>query len=174
MRNNTSLTGRERVFGDEEVIVTKTDLKGHITYANRVFLGISELPLGETIGAPHSLIRHPDMPRCVFKLLWERIESGKEIFAYVINRALSGDHYWVFAHATPSYGPDGKLCGYHSNRRVPKKSTIESVIRPLYAELRGIEEKHADRKQGMNMAYAALMQKLTDGGTDYDRFVFSI
>ncbi len=174
MRNNTLLTGQERTFGESEIIVTKTDLKGHITYANRVFLGISELSLDAAIGAPHSVIRHPDMPRCVFKLLWERIESGKEIFAYVINRALSGDHYWVFAHATPSYGPDGKLSGYHSNRRVPKRAAIDSVIKPLYAELRAIEQKHADRKQGMNTAYAALMEKLTNGGTDYDRFVFSI
>ena len=174
MRNNTSLTGCERSFGEHDVIVTKTDLKGHITYANRVFLGISELELNQTIGAPHSLIRHPDMPRCIFKLLWERIENGKEIFAYVLNRAFSGDHYWVFAHATPSYAADGRLCGYHSNRRVPKKSAIETVIKPLYGELRAIEQKHTDRKQGMNMAYAALMQKLTDGGTDYDRFVFSI
>ncbi len=121
MRNNTSLTGCERSFGENDVIVTKTDLKGQITYANRVFLGISELTLDDAIGAPHSLIRHPDMPRCVFKLLWERIENGKEIFAYVLNRAFSGDHYWVFAHATPSYGGNGQLSGYHSNRRAPKK-----------------------------------------------------
>ncbi len=173
MRNNTLLTGQERSFGASEIIVTKTDLKGHITYANRVFLGLSALRLDQAIGAPHSLIRHPDMPRCVFKLLWERIESGQEIFAYVLNRASCGDHYWVFAHATPSYDAGGKLCGYHSNRRVPKKSAID-VIKPLYAELRAIERKDADRKQGMNMAYAALMQKLTHGGTDYDRFVFSI
>lgn len=173
MRNNTSLTGRERHFGEDDVIVTKTDLQGRITYANRVFLGISELDLDRAIGAPHCLIRHPDMPRCVFKLLWERIQAGKEIFAYVVNRALSGDHYWVFAHATPSFAADGQVCGYHSNRRVPRKDAIESV-RPLYAELCEIESKHADRKLGMNMAYAALIQKLTDKGTDYDRFVFSI
>lgn len=174
MRNNTSLTGRERSFPEDDVIVTKTDLKGHITYANRVFLGLSELDLSDTIGAPHSIIRHPDMPRCVFKLLWERIQGGKEIFAYVLNRAMTGDHYWVFAHATPSFGPDGKITGYHSNRRAPKKSTIESVIKPLYAELSAVEQSHADRKQGMNLAYAKLMQKLTDEGTDYDRFIFSI
>lgn len=174
MRNNASLTGRELSFGKDDVIVTKTDLKGHITYANRVFLGLSELALSQAIGAPHSIIRHPDMPRCVFKLLWERIQGGKEIFAYVLNRAVSGDHYWVFAHATPSFGPDGTISGYHSNRRVPKKSTIESVIKPLYAELSAIERGHADRKHGMNVAYAKLMQKLTDGGTDYDRFIFSI
>ncbi|HWA49576.1 MAG TPA: PAS domain-containing protein [Dongiaceae bacterium] len=174
MRTDIVLTGRERHFNPDEVIVTKTDLKGRITYANRVFLGISQLNLKQAIGAPHSLIRHPDMPRCVFKLLWDRIESGKEIFAYVLNRAISGDHYWVFAHATPSFDSKGQIIGYHSNRRVPKKETIESVIRPLYAELRMIEEKAADRKVGMHAAYAHLLEKLTKGGTDYDRFIFSI
>jgi hypothetical protein len=174
MKADVSLTGRERSFGEDEVIVTKTDLKGRITYANRVFLGLSEIDLDHAIGAPHSLIRHPDMPRCIFKLLWERIESGKEIFAYVINRALTGDHYWVFAHATPSFADDGQIIGYHSNRRAPNTDAVDAVIKPLYAELNAIEQTHADRKLGMNMAYAALLQKLTDKGTDYDRFVFSI
>ena len=174
MRREIQPSGVERFFDEDEIIVSKTDTNGLITYANDVFIRVSGWTEAELLGAPHSIIRHPDMPRCVFKLLWERIESGKEIFAYVLNRAFSGDHYWVFAHATPSYTADGRLCGYHSNRRTPRKSAIEAVIKPLYAELRAIEQKHADRKQGMNMAYAALMQKLTDGGTDYDRFVFSI
>jgi hypothetical protein len=174
MNSRKPLTGRERRFAADDVIVTKTDLKGRITYANRVFLGLSEIDLDKAIGAPHSLIRHPDMPRCIFKLLWERIESGKEIFAYVINRALTGDHYWVFAHATPSFGDDGQVIGYHSNRRAPNTGAVDAVIKPLYAELSAIEQKHADRKQGLNTAYAALLQKLTDKGTDYDRFVFSI
>jgi PAS domain-containing protein len=168
------LTGRERNFSEDEIIVSKTDLKGRLTYANRVFLDIADLGLKQTIGAPHSLIRHPHMPRCVFKLLWERIQSGRELFAYVMNRAASGDHYWVLAHVTPSYDADGAISGYHSNRRVAKKSAVETVIAPLYGELRAIEENHADRKQGMNVAYAALKDKLIAKGTDYDRFIFSL
>jgi PAS domain S-box-containing protein len=171
---NTTLTGRERHFGADEVIVSKTDLKGRITYANRVFLNIAGLTLKQAIGAPHSLIRHPHMPRCVFKLLWTRIEAGHEVFAYVLNRAMNGDHYWVLAHVTPSYGADGRITGFHSNRRVPKKATVDSVFVPLYAELRAIEESHANRKDGMNVAYAALNEKLTSMGVDYDRFVFSL
>jgi PAS domain S-box-containing protein len=171
---NATLTGRERHFGADEVIVSKTDLKGRITYANRVFLNIAGLTLKQAIGAPHSLIRHPHMPRCVFKLLWTRIEAGHEVFAYVLNRAMNGDHYWVLAHVTPSYDAGGKISGYHSNRRVPKKSTVDSVFVPLYAELRGIEESHANRKDGMNAAYAALNEKLTSMGVDYDRFIFSL
>jgi len=171
---NAPLTGRERNFGEDEIIVSKTDLKGRLVYANRVFLDIADLSLKQTIGEPHSLIRHPQMPRSVFKLLWERIQSGRELFAYVVNRAVNGDHYWVLAHVTPSYAADGQISGYHSNRRVAKRSAVETVIAPLYAELRGIEENHANRKEGMNAAYAALNEKLTAKGTDYDRFIFSL
>ncbi len=171
---NAVLTGRERTFAPDEVIVSKTDLKGRLTYANRVFLNIADLGLKQTIGAPHSLIRHPHMPRSIFQLLWERIQSGREIFAFVVNRAMNGDHYWVLAHVTPSYGADGQISGYHSNRRVAKPAVVETVIAPLYAELRAIEEKHANRKEGMHAAYAALNDKLTAKGTDYDRFIFSL
>lgn len=174
MRKDVSLTGRERNFSADDVIVTKTDLKGHITYANRVFLQMAQLDLKQVIGAPHSIIRHPAMPRCVFKLLWDRLAGGHEVFAYVVNRALSGDHYWVFAHVTPSYGPDGKVAGYHSNRRVADPSKVTGIIEPLYAELLAVEQKHADRKQGMNAAFALLLDKLKTAGTDYDRFIFSI
>jgi PAS domain S-box-containing protein len=80
-------TGRERTWGDEEIIVSKTDLKGIITYANRTFLNVAGYTEEEVLGKPHNMIRHPDMPRCVFKLLWDTIESGNEIFAYVKNMA---------------------------------------------------------------------------------------
>ncbi|MEQ1755997.1 MAG: chemotaxis protein [Micropepsaceae bacterium] len=173
MRTSPTLTGHERTFDPGDVIVTKTDLKGRITYANRVFLGISQLELSHTLDAPHSLIRHPSMPRCVFKLLWERIEAGKEIFAYVINRAMNGDHYWVFAHVTPSFGPNGEIAGYHSNRRVPDRRVIDSVIKPLYDDLCGIEQKGSGRKDGITAAYEALHQRLQSRGLDYDRFIFS-
>ena len=79
--DRTQLTGHERTFAPDEFIVSKTDVKGHITYANEVFLRISGFDEEEVIGAPHSLVRHPDMPRCVFKLLWETIQAKKEIFA---------------------------------------------------------------------------------------------
>ena len=174
MAQQISLTGHERTFPSDDVIVSKTDLKGRITYANRVFLDIAQLDLKQALGAPHSLIRHPDMPRCVFKFLWDRIQAGHEVFAYVINRAMNGDHYWVFAHVTPSYGPDGALVGYHSNRRVPNRTTIETVIRPLYAGLLAEEGRHANGKEGMNAGFAMLVAKLKAADVDYDRFVFSI
>lgn len=174
MQAGIPLTGHERSFPVSEVIVTKTDLKGRITYANQCFLSISNLTETQALGAPHSIIRHPHMPRCIFKLLWEHVESGREIFAYVLNRATTGDHYWVFAHVTPTLGPDGKVIGYHSNRRVPDKAKIERVIKPLYDELLQIEAREADRKVGMNRAYETLLDKLKSQRMSYDQFIFSI
>jgi hypothetical protein len=174
MTIDRSLTGRERYFDASDVIVTKTDLKGRITYANRTFLDIASLDVRHTLDAPHNVIRHPDMPRSVFWLLWETIQAGKEIFAYVLNRAANGDHYWVFAHVTPSFNEKGEIIGYHSNRRVPRREPIEKVIKPIYAELLAIENGHANRKDGMHAAVAALTEKLTNAKVSYDEFIFSI
>lgn len=166
-------SGRERTFGVDEVIVSKTDTRGIITYANDVFLRIAGMSERDAIGAPHSIIRHPDMPRAVFKLLWDTVQHGDEIFAYVVNLASNGDHYWVFAHITPTFGPDGTIIGYHSNRRVPDRSAIEALT-PLYARLKGIEDAAADRAAGLDASIAALHATLADLGIGYDEFVFSL
>lgn len=169
-----NLTGVERHFDPNEIIVTKTDLGGKIIYANPVFLRISQLAEREAIGAPHNLIRHPDMPRCIFRLLWETIQSGKEIFAYVLNRATNGDHYWVFAHVTPSSDSRGKITGYHSNRRVPDLRVIEQTIRPLYQELLKEERQHSSNSQAMAASTGKLNSLLAGKGVDYERFIFSL
>ena len=122
----------ERTFKENEIIVSKTDLKGIITYANRTFLEVAMYSEEEVLGQPHSMIRHPDMPRCVFKFLWDTIASGKEIFAYVKNMAKNGDHYWVFAHVTPTFDSEGKIIGYHSNRRCPERNQVR-IFDDLFA-----------------------------------------
>jgi len=167
------LTGKERTFDPDEFIVSKTDLKGGITYANRVFLKIAGYNEDEVLGQPHSIVRHPDMPRCVFQLLWDRIAAGKEIFAYVINTAKNGDHYWVFAHVTPSFDAAGKVTGYHSNRRRPEPHQINAV-KPLYEALCKEEDSHADRKAGLDASTAVLTQILDEKGIGYDEFVLAI
>lgn len=166
-------TGRESPFADEEIIVSKTDLKGRITYANDVFLRVSQYPAKDILGQPHSVIRHPDMPRAIFKLLWETIEAGGEIFAYVLNMAANGDHYWVFAHVTPSFDAAGKIIGYHSNRRKPMPAQIAKIA-PMYRALLDQERAAPDRKVGMNQAYDRLFADLQAKGVTYDQFAFSI
>ena len=166
-------TGVERTFGVDDVIVSKTDTRGIITYANDVFLELAGLAEHQAIGAPHSVIRHPDMPRAVFKLLWDTVTRGEEIFAYVLNMAANGDHYWVFAHVTPTFAVDGGITGFHSNRRVPERAAI-AAIRPLYAELRAIEERAPDRARGLEASVARLHDSLRSNGASYDEFVFSL
>lgn len=174
MVTNHTLTGQERTFNDDDIIVSKTNLKGHLTYANKIFLDISGYKEQDVLGKAHNFIRHPDMPRCIFKLLWETLASGNEIFAYINNRAKSGDHYWVYAHVTPSWDDDGKIIGYHSNRRVPDRRILDEHIIPLYKQLKTEESKHSNGKEGMAAGLKMLQNILNDAGIAYDEFMATI
>lgn len=169
-----TLTGVERFFEPNEIIVSKTDLTGRITYANHVFQRVALYSERELLGAPHSIVRHPDMPRCVFKLLWDVIQAGNEIFAFVVNRAKNGDHYWVLAHVTPSWDDAGNMIGYHSSRRVPDPATVQDVVAPLYKQLLDLENSYANRKDGMQASFQAVLDLLEEKGVGYDEFVFSL
>lgn len=166
-------TGKERSFGTDEIIVSKTDTKGRLRYVNDVFCRVSLFQQSELIGQPHSLIRHPDMPRCVFKLLWDTIEAGNEIFAYVKNMAKNGDHYWVLAHVTPSFDANGAISGFHSNRRVADRAAL-AQIEPLYRKLLAEEERRENKRDGMMAAYDMLTSVLKQQDIEYDRFIFSL
>jgi PAS domain S-box-containing protein len=167
-------TGRESPFGDEELIVTKTDPKGRIIYANDVFLRVSHYALEEVLGQPHSLVRHPAMPRCIFRMMWETISAGGEFFGYIQNLASNGDHYWVFAHVTPSFDGKGQIQGFHSNRRHPDPAQV-ARIQPVYARLLTQEEQAgSDRREALRRASAMLDEMLREQGKAYDEFVFSL
>ena len=167
-------TGVEDFLGEEELIVSKTDLKGRITYANDVFLRVSKFKQSELIGAPHSLIRHPDMPRCVFKLLWDTLQSRQEIFAYVVNLAKDGSHYWVFAHVTPTFDNDHKIISFHSNRRVPDPKVIKTAIAPLYAEVLREESMHRNGKDALAAGYRRLIDFVASQKVSYDELIFAL
>lgn len=170
---NVVPTGVERFFGADEIIVSKTDLKGIITYANPVFLKVAGFTEEEILGKPHNIIRHPDMPRCVFKLLWDTIASGREIFAYVKNMSVNGDHYWVHAHVTPTFGRDGQITGYHSNRRVASRAAVEKA-EALYRDLRAEELRQSDPRAALAASLDMMNRALANANVDYDRFVWSL
>ena len=169
--NDLSVTGVERFFEDGEIIVSKTDLKGRMTYTNDVFLKIAGFTERECFQKPHRMIRHPDMPRCIFKLLWDTLQNGQEIFAYVVNRARNGDHYWVLAHVTPSWDTSGNITSYHSNRRVPDRKIVTESIIPLYAQLLAEEKKHSNSKEGMAASTGMVVDLLTQNNLEYDQFI---
>ena len=166
-------SGVERSFGEDEIIVSKTDLTGKITYANDVFLRVSGYTEDELLGTAHSIIRHPEMPRAVFKLLWDVLGSGREIFAYVNNMARNGDNYWVLAHVTPSFDRTGTIIGYHSNRRVPEQAKLAKV-KPVYEALLAAERRHADRRDGLVASVALLDATLAQAGLSYEEWIWTL
>jgi len=174
MARQITPSGRETFFPATELIVSKTDLKGRITYANRLFCEVAGFSAAELDGQPHSIIRHPDMPRAVFKLLWDTVEQGREIFAFVKNMARNGDHYWVFAHVTPSFDLNGKIIGYHSNRRAPDRAAIEGAIAPLYDQVLKIERSHANGKDALAAGTQALTEFVASKRVSYDELVFTL
>ncbi|MGY1624973.1 PAS domain-containing protein [Geodermatophilus sp. SYSU D00965] len=166
-------TGEERTFRLDELIVSKTDPRGVITYANDVFLRISGYELDEVIGQPHNLIRHPEMPRAVFALLWSTLAEGRELFAYINNLASDGAHYWVLAHVTPSYGPDGRVVGYHSNRRRPAPGAVRRIT-PLYQQLLAEERRHPNAKAAVAASSRLLEELVTAQAGSYEEFIWSV
>src|SRR5574343_303259 len=116
MRTNFPVTTVEQHLRDDTLIVSKTDLKGRITYINRDFLEISGFTEVELIGEPHNLVRHPDMPPEAFEDLWRDIKAGRPWTGFVKNRCKNGDYYWVLANATPIM-ENGQIVGYMSVRR---------------------------------------------------------
>lgn len=165
-------TGVERTFGTDEIIVSKTDLQGRITYANDVFCRVAGYDEADLIGKPHSVVRHPDMPRVVFRLLWDTLGAGREVFAYIDNLAADGAHYWVLAHVTPSWR-DGRVVGYHSNRRLPERPAVAAAS-ALYAPLRAEERRHTRPADAMAASGVLLDAHLAARGQDYEEFVWSL
>ncbi|WP_135081718.1 PAS domain S-box protein [Terasakiella sp. SH-1] len=165
---------KEVFFNNHELIVSKTDLKGRITYANDVFLKVSGYGLDEIMGQPHNMIRHDFMPRSVFHLLWTTLQERKEIFAYVVNKTKNDGHYWVLAHVTPSLNLEGDVIGYHSSRRVPERDLLEGHIIPLYNELNRIEQAANNRKLGMQDAVSYLQDVVQGYAPDYHQFILTL
>lgn len=174
MKPHITPTATEIFFDRDHFIVSKTDLKGRITYVNRSFCTVAGYQESELLGAPHSIIRHPDMPRAIFKLLWDRLAEGHEVFAYVKNMTRGGDFYWVFAHVTPSYDAAGRMIGFHSNRRLPNPQIVRDAITPLYAELKRVEDTVANAKQGLVASSKMLHDIVAAKARSYDELVFSL
>lgn len=172
MKQSITPTSVERQMREDDFIVSKTDLKGRITYGNRIFIEFSGYSEAELIGAQHNIIRHPDMPRAVFKLLWDTIQAKKECNAYVKNMAKDGSYYWVFANVTPNFDNNGNVTGYFSVRRKPKASGVETVTGLYRAMLQ--EEQRAGARDAIAASTRILTDLLTAKGLSYDELVLAI
>jgi PAS domain S-box-containing protein len=172
MKQPITPTSVERQMREDDFIVSKTDLKGRITYGNRIFIEFSGYSEAELLGAQHNIIRHPDMPRAVFKLLWDTIQAKKECNAYVKNMAKDGSFYWVFANVTPNFDNNGNVSGYFSVRRKPKTSGVETVTGLYRAMLQ--EEQRAGARDAIAASTRILTDLLAAKGLSYDELVLAI
>jgi hypothetical protein len=113
------------------------------------------------------------MPRSVFKLLWDTLRDGRELFAYVVNMASDGAHYWVLAHVTPSFDTNGKMVGFHSNRRRPDPAAVATAAE-FYAQLRAEERRHASSPAALDASWTMLQQALAERGQTYEEYVWEL
>lgn len=147
-----------------DMIVSKSDAEGNITYTNPIFMKISGYTQGELLDQPHSLLRHPDMPKVIFKYLWDNLKAGKDVNAFVKNLCKDGGFYWVCAQVRVANNPDGSFRNYVSTRKLMSEGA-RKVIEPLYAKLLEIE-----KSDGVEASEKALMDWLSENGQSAETF----
>lgn len=171
--NFTSVINEEVTLSDDEFIVSKSDLRGHLVYVNRIFMEMALLSEEQLLNVNHNIIRHPDMPKGVYKLLWTTIKKGQEFFGYVKNFRGDGRYYWVFANITPEYDTNGKVSGYLSVRRKPPAAAI-TTIAPIYQQMLQIENSAVSSKMAEEKSIEFLQQQLESMKVSYQDFVINL
>lgn len=117
----------EEVYFQGGVMITETDPHGIITYANRKFREMTVFSKKELIGSPHSINRHPDMPKAAFKIVWDKLKEGEMWEGYVKNMRSDGKYYWVIVWIKPKYDNEGNLTGYIAGRKVPNRDMVKKM-----------------------------------------------
>ena len=158
-------TGKETKLSSQQMLVSKTDAKGIISFGNDTFVRVSGYSESEIIGEPHNILRHPDMPKAIFYLMWKSIKSGKNIMAVVKNLSKCGNHYWVTTDFEIRKDRDGRIQSYIAFRQAAPRNVIKE-IEPLYAKMLDIEKSH-----GMDESLEYFYGCLDEKGMSYDEFI---
>ena len=158
-------TDVEKEVRDIDIIVSKGNEAGDITYANPIFFNIAGYTQSELMDKPHSIIRHPSMPKSIFKLLWEHLKSGQDTNVFTKNLCKDGGFYWVFAHVRVATNPDGSFRNYVSTRKA-MSTTARAVIEPLYAKM--LEAEGSDGN--MDASQSVLEEFLASRGGSIETF----
>ena len=162
-------TNKEIMLNPKRYIVSKTDAKGIIEYANDYFVEVCGYSEEELVGKPHSIVRHPDMPKIVFKMMWDRISNRQNIMAVVKNLAKNGDHYWVITEFEPKVNPiTNEIISHTAFRKAAPRKAIEAM-EPIYAKLLELE-----KEGGMEASEKFLIGFLEEKKMTYDEFVDGI
>ncbi len=165
----TELTGRERPLVPSEIISTQTDTRGVITYINKAFTQVTGFSREDAVGRPHNLIRHPDVPRGLYYLLWDAIKSGEQFFAVTKNRCKNGDHYWTLGMFQPNFAGD-EITGFRSTRKGLRDEALKAEFDDLYRAVRRVELEKPRPRQ-VEAGHKALKKQLKKHGyRDYESF----
>jgi len=156
---------KEIVFSKKKFIVSKTDTKGNILFINKSFAEISGYSEEEIIGMPHNVLRHPDMPRSIFFLVWNSLLAGREVSGVIKNLAKSGKYYWVIADFSIKRDNSGKIESFTAFRRSAPDQVIEE-IEELYETMINIEKKH-----GIEGSLSYLESFLEEKGVNYEEYL---
>ena len=152
-------------FSKKKFIVSKTDTCGNILFINKNFSDISGYNEDELIGAPHNVMRHPDMPRSIFFLIWNSLQSGMAVSGVVKNLAKSGKYYWVIADFSFKRDRSGKIVSFTSFRRAAPQQVIDE-IEELYATMISLEKKN-----GVKGSLGYLESFLEEKHLSYDQYL---
>lgn len=168
-----NLAGEKEVtFKSSELIISKTDLQGKVTYANRTFMKVANYSERDLLGQNHNIIRHPTMPRGVFYGLWSTLKSGNEFFGFIKNYTFDKNYYWVFANVTPDL-VNGKAVGYYSVRRTPPKQVIPDIEK-VYRQMIELEQR-TERSKASETSWQWLNDLIRkDYHQNYEEFALSL
>lgn len=172
MSQSITPVNREVRLNESDLFVSKTCPKGRITYANRHFMAIAGFTESQLLDQPHNLVRHPDMPRGVYRLMWQALREGNEFFGFIKNLTADGSYYWVFANVTPDLDSDDNVRGYYSVRRKPPASAI-ATMEALYRKMLEIE-KEGTGTEVVERSARYLTDWVSATGLDYNRLVMRL
>jgi len=156
---------KEVSFKEYELIVSTTDKKGNILYANDIFCKVAGYKKDELINKPHNIIRHPDMPKAVFKLLWDRVLNNQTIYAFVKNKTKDGNYYWVKAFVSAILDENNQIKKLVSYRKKANSYAVK-VVGKLFKQLVEYEKDHTVKE-----SVEFLERYLDDRNLNYDQFV---
>ncbi|MDO5105148.1 PAS domain-containing protein [Capnocytophaga sp.] len=160
---------KEVLWDKTKIIISETDSFGTITSVNSVFSDVSGYTIDELVGQPHSIIRHPDMPKIIFKMLWENLKQGNNFIGIVKNLAKSGRYYWVVTDFEIHRDETGNIFGYVGKRKAVPQSVVDNYVAPFYETLLKLE-----KIGGIELSHRFFKNYLVKQGKDYIDFIISI
>ncbi len=167
----TEVSEKQRNINTDDILVSKTDLEGIITYCNGNFMIYSGHNLEDLVGTKHIAIKHPDMPKSIYRHLWKELKSINEVSCVLKNTNKAGESYWTYMNATPSFDTENKHIGYLFVQRSAYEKAI-AYFDGLYKEMCVTESQHSSDDEAMDASYQLLDNVAAPQG-GHNEFVFS-